>query len=320
VAKQVKKAAGASSNGFEEMVAIQLVIKGWPGRVSLTPEDVGIKPEDFDREIMNLGNKKLYAKELRDRFASIHNKARRFLDQNTYSFVLEWVRAAPKRNLSKIMAELDKMKAEYMTLAQEFINKFEEIKGNWQAKIIAKYGQEKGEAIWMRMLPHYPSEMWLKRRFRFEVNVFDLKAAEPQKGSAPEIIEAYERARAELQARYDEMVEEAVVYLRKKVMEVVNNLSSRLKEGRIVRNDTLESVRRVETWFKDLNIFGDTQVEEALTQLRAAINGTDYETLKDNETLKQQLAGLADQVAAAAGNLDDVSTISGKYRRMIDLN
>jgi hypothetical protein len=32
------------------------------------------------------------------------------------------------------------------------------------------------------------------------------------------------------------------------------------------------------------------------------------------------LAGLADQVAAAAGKLDDVSVICGNYKRMIDLN
>jgi hypothetical protein len=116
-------------------------------------------------------------------------------------------------------------------------------------------------------------------------------------------------------------VEEAVVYLRKKVLETVQNLSARLKDGRIVRNDTLESVRRVENWFKDLNIFGDVQVESALTQLRASLNGTDYVALKDNEaTLKHQLARLADQVAAAAGKLDDVSVISGNYKRLIDLN
>ena len=147
-----------------------------------------------------------------------------------------------------------------------------------------------------------------------------MKGAEVKEGSAPEIIAAYEQARTDLQERYQEMVEEAVVYLRKKVLEVVTNLSGRLKEGRIVRNDTLESVRRVEGWFQDLNIFGDGQVEEALGQLRSVLNGTDYEALKDNEALKNQLAGLADQVAAVAGKLDDISVISGNYKRMIDLN
>jgi hypothetical protein len=104
------------------------------------------------------------------------------------------------------------------------------------------------------------------------------------------------------------------------VLDTAQNLSSRLKDGRIVRNDTLESVRRVEGWFKDLNIFGDTEVDKALTGLRSALNGTDYEAIKDNEALKQQLAGLADQVAAVAGKLDDVSVISGNYKRLIDLS
>ena len=135
-----------------------------------------------------------------------------------------------------------------------------------------------------------------------------------------EMVGAYDQARSELESRYQEMVEEAVVYLRKKVLETVQNLSARLREGRLVRNDTLESVRRVEVWFKDLNIFGDLQVEEALTQLRSVLNGIDYEALKDNEALKNQLAGLADQVAAVAGKLDDVSVISGNYKRLIDLN
>ena len=47
----------------------------------------------------------------------------------------------------------------------------------------------------------------------------------------------------------------------------------------------------MEGWFKDLNIFGDVQVEEALTQLRSVLNGTDYEALKDNEALEAAIGG-----------------------------
>ena len=42
--------------------------------------------------------------------------------------------------------------------------------------------------------------------------------------------------------------------------------------------------------------------------------------MKDNEALKNQLAGLADQVATVAGKLDDISVISGNYKRMICLD
>ncbi len=296
-------------NGFEEMVAIQVAIKGWPGRISLKPEDLGLEEKEIP-EIFHLGNKKLYSQDWRSRFNTIHSRARNFLNDNSFPFVLEWVRAVPKRNLAKLMAGLDEIKAEYMALAQEFIGCYEEIKEEWAQKY---------PDLWPRLEPHYPTKQWLEHRFRFTVNIFDIKGAEVKPGSAPEIIAAYEQARQDLKERYDEMVEEAVVYLRKKVLEVVTNLGSRLKEGRIVRTDTLDSVRRVEGWFKDLNIFGDHQVEETLTKLRTAINGTDYEALKDNEPLKEELAKLADQVADAASKITDVTKVAGRYKRHIDL-
>jgi len=298
------------SNGFEEMVAIQLNTRSWPGQAKLSAEDLGLQDDEVP-EIFRLGNKRLYPDEWRQVFGQLGNRARNYLNDSSYPFVMEYVRAIPKRNLARVMERLEELKAEYLAKAEEFVERYEAIKDEWRAKY---------PDIWHRLAPHYPTCSQLRRKFDFFWTVFEIKGAEVKEGSAPEIVAAYEQARAELETRYQEMVEEAVVYLRKKVVETVQNLSARLKEGRIVRNDTLESVRRVEDWFKDMNIFGDLQVEESLTQLRAAINGTDYEDLKDNEHLKQQLAGLADQVAAAAGKLDDVSTISGNYKRHIDLS
>jgi hypothetical protein len=304
------QAEKASSNGFEEMVAIQLNVRFWPGQAKLKPADLGLEDKEVP-EIYHLGNKKLYPQEIRQEFGQLSNKARSYLNDHSYPFVMEYVRAIPKRNLARVVERLEELKAEFLAKAQDFLAEYDAIREGWRAKY---------PDIWEHLAPHYPPRDYLKRRFDFFWTVFEIRGAEAKEGSAPEIIEAYEQAKADLQARYGEMVEEAVVYLRKKVLEVVTNLSARLKEGRIVRNDTLESVRRVEDWFKDLNIFGDTEVETALSQLRATLNGTDYEALKDNESLKNELASLADQVAAVAGKLDDVSAISGNYKRLIDLN
>lgn len=300
----------SNGNGFEEMVAIQLAVRSWPGQAKLSAEDLGLKDDEVP-EIFYLGNKKLYPQEWRQLFNQHSGKARSYLNDHSFPFVLEYIRAIPKRNLAKVVERLEELKAEYLAKADEFVERYDAIREEWK---------EKYEDIWPRLAPHYPGKDRLRRKFDFYWSVFELKGAEVQEGSAPEILAAYEQARADLQERYQEMVEEAVVYLRKKVVETVQNLSSRLKDGRIVRNNTLESVRRVESWFKDLNIFGDVQVEEALGKLRGALNGTDYEALKDNDPLKQQLADLADQVAAAASKLDDVSAISGNYKRMIDLS
>lgn len=298
-------------NGFEEMVAIQLGVRLWPGQVKLKAEDLGLKDGEVP-EIFHLGNKKLYPQEWRRLFWQLSNRARNYLNDNSFAFVLDYVRAIPKRNLARIVEKLEELKAEYMAKVDEFLDSYEEIREEWA---------EKYADIWPRLAPHYPAKGTLRWRFDIAWNVFELRGAEPpQAGSAPEIIEAYQQAKAELQSRYDRMVEDAVVYLRKKVLDTVQNLSMRLKDGRIIRNDTLDSVRRVESWFKDLNIFGDMEVEESLTQLRTALNGTDVEELKDNEVLKKQLADLADQVATVAGKLDDVSDISGNYKRMIDMS
>jgi hypothetical protein len=300
----------ASSNGFDEMVAIQLAVRSWPGQVKLNAEDLGLAEADVP-EIFRLGNKRLYPDEWRAAFNHIANQARHFLHDHSYPFVVDTVRAIPKRNLAWMVEKLENLKAEYLAKADEFMEHYWNIQTEWR---------EKYPDIWPRLAFHYPTPDRLRRRFDFYWAVFEIKGAQVQEGSAPEVMEAYDRAKAELQARYEEMVDGAVMYLRKKVLEVVTNLSSRLKEGRIVRNGTLDSVRRVESWFKDLNIFGDSDVEAALTQLRAALNGTDSEDLKGNGPLQQQLADLAEQVAAVAGKLDDVSAISGNYKRMIDLS
>uniref|UniRef100_A0A7V4G650 DUF3150 domain-containing protein n=1 Tax=Desulfobacca acetoxidans TaxID=60893 RepID=A0A7V4G650_9BACT len=216
-------------NGFEEMVAIQLAVRFWPGQAKLKPQDLGLNPEEVP-EIFYLGNKKLYPQEIRRRFGQLSNRARAFLNEHSYPFVMEYVRAIPKRNLAKVMERLEALKEEFTAEAQNFLAEYDAIREGWW---------EKYQDIWEHLAPHYPPRDYLKHRFDFFWTVFEIKGAEVQEGSAPEIIEAYERAKAELQTRYEEMVEEAVVYLRKKVLETVTNLSSRLKDGRIVRNDTL---------------------------------------------------------------------------------
>jgi len=69
-----------------------------------------------------------------------------------------------------------------------------------------------------------------------------------------------------------------------------------------------------------MNIFGYKPIEEELAKLKAGLDGVDIQSLKDNDALKGQLAGLADQVAAVASKVEDVSVISGNYKRCIDLS
>ena len=104
-----------------------------------------------------------------------------------------------------------------------------------------------------------------------------------------------------------------------RVRDVVEGLSISFREGKVIRNDSLDKVRKLHDWAREMNIFGYKPLEEELAKLKDGLDGVDIQALKGNDALKGQLAGLADQVAAVASKVDDVSTISGNYKRMIDL-
>jgi hypothetical protein len=302
----------ADSNGFDGLVAIQLCTKSWPGIVNLTKEDLGMEqvPEFF-----HLGNKKLYPAEWRQAFNRKIGEARRDLNLNTFDFVLEWVRCSPKNRLARTVEKLDRRITEYQALADEFCEKYDTIREEWKA-----YCEGRWPGSWKLMEPHYPNKAALRSKFDMFYVITEIKAAEPPtKTTAPEIMAAYERANAELEAKCKEVIEAAFLDYQKRIREVVTGLSVSLKEGKVIRNDSLEKVRNLHDWAREMNIFGYKPLEQSLAELKAGLDGVDIKVLKDNEALKGQLAGLADQVAAVASKAEDVSTISGNYKRMIDL-
>ena len=121
-----------NGNGFDGLVAIQLCTKSWPGIVNLTPKDLGLE-EGKVPEFFYLGNKKLYPSEWRQAFNRKVSEARRFLNDNTFEFVLEWVRCSPKGKLTQILEKLEQFKGEYLALADEFCGKYDQIREDWRS-------------------------------------------------------------------------------------------------------------------------------------------------------------------------------------------
>jgi hypothetical protein len=116
------------------------------------------------------------------------------------------------------------------------------------------------------------------------------------------------------------MVGECIEVLRAKVAKTIKNLTDRIRSGKIIRNDTLESVKNIHEQFKELNIFGDTDVENSLMKLRGMLdNVADAAFLKDNTRLQNEILELADQVSKQSEDLSDVAGMTGRYKRMIDM-
>ena len=207
-----------SDNGFDGLVAIQLCTKSWPGIVNLTPKDLGLEDKEVP-EFYHLGNKKLYPAEWRQAFNRKVSEARRFLNDNTFDFVLEWVRCSPKGRMAKTIERLEQFKVEYLALADEFCEKYDSIREDWKA-----FCELKWPGSWEKMAPHYPANSQvLRRKFDMFWTITEIKAAEPPtKTSSQEILEAYSRAKAELESKCKEAVELAFLDYQKRILEVVD--------------------------------------------------------------------------------------------------
>jgi hypothetical protein len=117
------------------------------------------------------------------------------------------------------------------------------------------------------------------------------------------------------------MVGEAIEVLRAKVATTIANLTDRIRSGKIIKNPTLESVKNIHEQFKELNIFGDTDVESSLSKLRNLLdNVADAAFLKDNTQLQNEILRLADDVSKQAEDLTDVKSLTGRYKRMIKMD
>ena len=138
----------ADGNGFDGLVAIQLCTRSWPGIVNLTKEDLGV---DKVPEFFHLGNKKLYPAEWRQAFNRKISEGRRVLNENTYDFVLEWVRCSPKGRLARTLEKLAQVQREYLALADGFCEKYDTIRDEWKA-----FCESKHPGSWELMKSHYP--------------------------------------------------------------------------------------------------------------------------------------------------------------------
>ena len=147
----------SNGNGFEELVAIQLAVRSWPGQAKLSAEDWGSRKMK-SRRSSGWATNAFTPEEWRQTFNQLAGKARSYLNDHSFPFVVEYVRAIPKRNLDKVVQRLEELKAEYLAKADEFVAHYEAIQDHWR---------EKYADIWPRLAPHYPTKSQLRRKFDY---------------------------------------------------------------------------------------------------------------------------------------------------------
>jgi hypothetical protein len=126
--------------------------------------------------------------------------------------------------------------------------------------------------------------------------------------------------RTRLEQRMGEFLADVVTEMRTKVATACLRITERVKKGEVITNKSLNALRGVIDYYREMNFPGDARIENMLTSLNQnVLNGRDAETFEQSPPLAAALTSALDAIQNAAESVTDMSEITGGYRRRIQL-
>lgn len=293
---------------FKDGLLLSLNVGKWGGGKKLTPDDLGLTTDQVP-EFMKLGRKLLIPEDERNAFTQIENNARNALERESFAFPVGGARFVPRSKILEVDVKLKTYEEAYMAAVESFMDRYQEIR----EKMLETYPEHRD-----KLEPFYPASHQIRRLFHFGWSVFEIgEAGGIQEG---ETVEAYERFKANLQTQFDKFLEDAVVDLRFQVQETCLRTAERIAKGEVVNGNSIKALHSMIDRFTTLNFVGDAKIEDQLNKLRDTLQTTDSASLKENDTLKNQLGVMAASIAKDAADISDVSEITGTYKRRIEMD
>jgi hypothetical protein len=116
----------------------------------------------------------------------------------------------------------------------------------------------------------------------------------------------YEQERARVAARFEEAVLLAEEAFRSEFAKLVTHLAERLTgegERKVFRDSAVSNLVEFFERFRTLSVHSNTQLDELVEQAQRTVRGIEAQALRDNESLRQAVAGRLEQVQNALDQL-----------------
>lgn len=322
----------ATRNLFKDGALIDIHVCGWTGSIMLTAEDMGLK-EDKVNEAFKLGRKMLIPDDVIAQFKSVENRARHASEfPYGLKFPIGSARFVPKYNMPKVIETLQQCNEEYNALADNLVAHYEEYKAAMlpsyrEAAEVAflqqepigvqEFSMEGREALKQdfidrflnRISSAYPSVQAVRAKFSLDWAIYEI--AEPMEEYAAE------EWRTQARQKIGQFVDDVVGQLRSETVNVCNRIATSIKEGKVIRSSSIDSLRSFVDKFKSLNFVGDARIDEQLTQLKNEFLDTHTHEQLSEPDMQAQLKRRLTEIVEVASDVSDVSSISGTYRRKI---
>ena len=337
---------------FKDGVLVRVHVGGWSGKRELTPGDLGLKADDVV-EAFNLGDKSLFPDEITAAFKKIENKGRNTVKRASFDFGdADFV---PKSKFGEVIKTLKELQTEYMSLAEEISEptRYEAIKQQMipiykdaAEKAFEKLNPEvqefgisedietkrinreeiKSEFVGKFLDAHiaqYPLASSLRARFYFTWTTFKTALPEMELTDSEDVLaqqEAREEASRQRNEQLGKFVGDVVSSLRKETVNVCGRIAKAIREGKVIRSTSIDSIKTFIERFKSMNFVGDQTVEEQLNALQRDFLTVDSATYMEDVDLKIELGKRLEQVSQAASALaeQDINGVTSQYVRVVN--
>jgi hypothetical protein len=317
-------------NLFQLGCLVNLKIRMWSGRKRLTKNDIinmGYDPEKLPDDVVNLGGKFLVSKDELDVLTKLAQRGRNCLDKWSIPFGISNAHFLPTKMIPTIEEQLKEIKKEYEAAVDSFIARFSDMR--------VKMQQDHPE-FWEKCLKNcYPATPSLLRNrysfdwFKFEVTGANTAAITSEELAAREEVrqERTNELRSQMQTEVNHFVENYVQTMRGETIKFCELMTARLngqpygdeEEPKKLAGRAIASYRKYADRFKNMNIFGDSEIEKMLEDFKqnflgSEVTANDFDNADVKESATQALAAIR-QLATDEG--ESASEFIGQLKRRI---
>jgi len=257
-------------NILEKGSLLHLSVSSWTGTAKVSTNDIEVHA---DKNLIK-ASKFLVDKENLKLIEQIRNEARNYSYKKSLPFPIPGVAFIPMGMVIEVNSKMEEYRAKFDNAIEEFATHYDSFIE------IAKEG--------LRDLfnwKDYPTDI----RDKFSFNWQFLTVGEPNPNTLS--AEMYIKEKEKFLQTMESFTEEAVTLLRTEFGEMLDNLTTRLTQGKKFKEASILNLKEFMKDFKNLNIADDAELAGLIEKTEGILNGVCGDALRSNEEFKQSVAG-----------------------------
>jgi len=274
---------GAASERLRATMAAVRVWFTWLGvRKTLSPEQKTQAAESFgaERDFLSAGKKLLDTSHPAFKaVTSVRSRAVAFWKGISLPYPEPGIRLIRQDDISVFTVQMTSLKDQLIEAVGQLESHYAELKSAARRRLGTLYN-----------VADYPATLhgW------FDV-AWDFPSVEPPDYLRQLSPQLFEQEAARVAARFDEAVQLAEQAFTEELSKLVSHLTERLSgsddgKPKIFRDTAIENLQQFFERFRHLNIRSSEQLDELVSQAQRTVRGVEPQQLRDNSSLRQQIA------------------------------